>query len=99
MKKLLPYVVETLEKWRIRYEIDKGLTRNPDWKTGHNLDAFNNLLSGGFGVHEYHEPIVLIWQNSDKSNVDLREHKGGETIYEILTNIIREHEHIDFFES
>lgn len=30
---------------------------------GHNLDAFNDLLGGGFGVHEPGEPIVIKWIN------------------------------------
>jgi RNAse (barnase) inhibitor barstar len=34
-------------------EIDRVLTNDLDWKTGHNLDAFNDLLRGGFGVYEY----------------------------------------------
>lgn len=52
-------------------EIDKVLTKDLTWKTGHNLDAFNDLLNGGFGVHEYGEPITIIWKNSDKSKIDL----------------------------
>ena len=44
-------------------EIDKILTKDLNWKTGHNLDAYNDLLRGGFGVHEYEEPIVLRWIN------------------------------------
>lgn len=80
-------------------EIDAVLTKNLSWETGHNLNAFNDLLRGGFGVHDYEEPIVILWQNSDKSKAELSALRDGETIYEILINIIREHEHIDFFES
>ena len=47
-------------------EIDKLLTKNLKWKTGHNLNAFNDLLRGGFGVHEYNEPIIIRWINFDK---------------------------------
>ena len=36
-------------------EIDRILTKDLDWKTGHNLNAFNDLLRGGFGVHQYEE--------------------------------------------
>ena len=79
-------------------EVDKVLTRNLDWKTGHNLNAFNDLLRGGFEVHEYEEPITLIWLNSEKSKADLNTLQEGESIYQILTNIIREHEHIEFLE-
>ncbi len=31
-------------------EIDRVLTKDLDWKTGHNLNALNDLLRGGFGV-------------------------------------------------
>ena len=51
-------------------EIDRLLTKDLTWKTGHNLDAFNDLLRGGFGVHEYNEPILFIWKNYKKSLKD-----------------------------
>lgn len=52
-------------------EIDRLLTKGLDWKTGHNLDAFNDLLCGGFGVHEYGEPIRIKWTHYRKSKKDL----------------------------
>ena len=52
-------------------EIDKLLTKNLRWKTGHNLNAFNDLLRGGFNVHEYNEPITIRWINYGKSKKDL----------------------------
>lgn len=52
-------------------EVDQVLTKDLDWQTGHNLDAFNDLLRGGFGVYEYEEPIKLIWNNISKSKGDL----------------------------
>ena len=64
-------------------EIDKLLTRDLNWKTGHNFDAFNDLLRGGFGVHEYGEEIIVKWINNKKSKKDL----GNETIL-ILLEII-----------
>ena len=45
-------------------EIDRLLTRNLDWKTGHNLDAFADLLCGGFGFHEYGEKLEIIWSDA-----------------------------------
>ena len=51
-------------------EIDNLLTKDLDWETGHNLDAFNDILRGGFGVHEYGEPIKIIWKNFAKSRKD-----------------------------
>ncbi len=107
-------------------EIDQLLTKDLDWEIGHNLDAFNDLLRGGFGVHEYEEQITIIWKNSLKSEtnlgfeetinhytnilqkchptsknsidkyIELAKQHQGETLFEILINIIREHEHIKF---
>ena len=52
-------------------EIDTLLTKNLQWKTGHNLNSFNDLLCGGFNVHEYREPITIRWINYEKSKKDL----------------------------
>ena len=52
-------------------EVAAKLTKGLDWSPGRNLDAFDDLLCGGFGVHDYEEPIVLRWTNSAKSQVDL----------------------------
>lgn len=38
---------------------------------GRNLDAFNDVLRGGFGLFEYNEPIRLKWANSEKSKSNL----------------------------
>jgi len=51
-------------------EIEKLLTKDLGWKIGRNLDAFNDVLRGGFGVHEYGEPIKIIWKNFKKSKKD-----------------------------
>jgi RNAse (barnase) inhibitor barstar len=109
-------------------EIDRILTKDLDWKTGHNLDAFNDILRGGFGVAEYKEPIILIWKNASKNKNDLGIkatkrfykikicmnkyslsnvqnwkgklkqlfHKNGKTLFTIIVDIIKEHEHIEF---
>jgi RNAse (barnase) inhibitor barstar len=61
-------------------EIDRLLTKSLQWKTGHNLNAFNDLLRGGFGVHEYNEPITIRWINYSKSKKDL----GDETVLVLL---------------
>ena len=52
-------------------EIEGKLTKGLDWKMGRNLDAFNDVLRGGFGVYEYEEPIRLIWENSSNSRQTL----------------------------
>lgn len=51
-------------------EMDNLLTRDLTWKTGHNLDAFNDLLRGGFGVHEYGQRLNIKWINFSKSKRD-----------------------------
>ncbi len=38
---------------------------------GRNLSAFEDVLKGGFLIHEYGEPIKLVWLNADKSKDDL----------------------------
>ena len=106
-------------------EIDSILTKGLTWKTGHNLHAFNDLLRGGFGVHEYEEPITLIWKNANKSKRDLgykatvanyenvltkchpsninkvkellenAKQEMGETLFDIIIQIIKEHEDIE----
>ena len=52
-------------------EVERVLTKDLGWKIGRNLDAFNDVLGGGFGAFEYEEPIHIIWGHSDKSKSDL----------------------------
>lgn len=52
-------------------EIETKLTKGLDWRIGRNLDAFNDVLRGGFGVHDYEEPLIVRWINSGKSKQDL----------------------------
>ena len=54
-------------------ETDRVLTKDLDWETGHNLNAFNDLLYGGFGVHDYEEPIELIWKDFNECRSCLSE--------------------------
>ncbi|QIK53287.1 Barstar (barnase inhibitor) [Dysgonomonas sp. HDW5B] len=72
-------------------EIDRILTKDLDWQTGHNFDAFNDLLRGGFGVYEYAEPVMIIWTSfSDSKQVLERE------VIITLLEIIESHKHIKF---
>ena len=101
-------------------EIELKLTNGLDWKIGRNLDALNDVLDGGFGVHEINENIELIWLNSGKSKSDLgwnetilylkeklkkchptnkpsvksdlkdAESRKGQTLYEIITELIND---------
>jgi RNAse (barnase) inhibitor barstar len=72
-------------------EVDRFLTKDLDVETGHNLDAFNDILCGDFGVFSYNESLKLIWINFSKSKNFL-----GEELISTLTNIINEHDHIEF---
>jgi len=91
----------------------------PGFEWGRNLDAFNDILRGGFGTPD--EGFIVRWKNSDRSQLELGypetvryvEHKltrchpqnresvkrdlllaqqgQGQTLFEILTGIIRKH--------
>ncbi|NVN94736.1 MAG: barstar family protein [Bacteroidetes bacterium] len=80
-------------------EIDKVLTSELNWKTGHNLNALNDILWGGFGVHEYEESIYLVWNNSAKSKMVLSDLLENKTLYQTIIEIIRDHAHIVFSEN
>ena len=64
-------------------EIDKLLTKDLSWKTGHNLNAFNDLLRGGFGFHAPGEELMITWVNAEKSRKEL-----GEELFNMITDII-----------
>jgi len=72
-------------------EIDRLLTKGLKWETGHNLNAFNDLLRGGFGVYEYEEEVEVKWVNFSRSRNTL-----GQEMTDILLEIISKHPHIDF---
>ena len=40
-------------------EVERVFTSGLDWKIGRNLNAFNDILRGGFGRHEYGQPIHI----------------------------------------
>ena len=77
-------------------EIDRLLTRDLPWKTGHNLNAFNDILRGGFGFHEYGEKLHIVWINASKSKIDFgsqvdetfRLRGNEETLFDVLVSII-----------
>ena len=54
-------------------EIERNMTKGLDWKIGRNLNAFNDVLRGGFGIHDCDEDYKLIWINSNKSKSELNE--------------------------
>ena len=54
-------------------EVNRVLTAGNDENLGGNLDAFNDILRGGFGRHGYGEPIALIWKNFSDARDSLEE--------------------------
>jgi RNAse (barnase) inhibitor barstar len=70
-------------------EVENKLTKGLDWKIGRNLDAFNDVLTGGFGVHDYEEPIRIKWINSVKSKKDLGQ------LFDTIIDIAYGHQHIE----
>jgi len=105
--------------------VENALTKDLGWDMGRNLDAFHDVLRGGFGVYEYEEPVRLVWLNSNKSRKDLgweetmkylsamlttchpanvefvkrdlalaKRHEG-KTLFAVLVEIIKTHDHIE----
>ena len=56
-------------------EIERVFTKNLSWKIGRNLDAFNDILRGGFGVHAFQQPIEITWNESEKSKLAFGKNK------------------------
>lgn len=48
-------------------QIEQKLTSKIDFKIGRNMNAFSDLLWGGFGIHEYAEPLHIVWIYSTQS--------------------------------
>lgn len=48
-------------------EVEDKLTKGLDWKIGRNLDAYHDVLRGGFGAHSYEETVRIRWINSESS--------------------------------
>ena len=51
-------------------EVERKLTRDLGWRMGRNLDAFNDILRGGFGVFDEGR-VHIIWEAAAKSQADL----------------------------
>lgn len=67
-------------------EVSHNIIPNAEW--GRNLDAFNDILRGGFGTPD--EGFVIRWKNSALS----RERLGygqGSTIFDTIVEVIRHH--------
>jgi len=68
-------------------QIEQKLTYKADFKAGRNLNAFNDLLWGGFGVHEYAEPLHIVWSYTKESRKVL-----GKKCFNTIISIIENHE-------
>lgn len=47
-------------------EVYRQLTSGKESECGHNLDAFADVLSGGFGKHDIGEPFGIVWNRFRK---------------------------------
>ena len=56
---------------------------------GRNIDAFNDILRGGFGTFEYGEKVTIEWLDSDKG----RQVLGDERFDAIIKTIKYGHGH------
>lgn len=52
-------------------EINRVFMQNEDWDISQSLDAFNDLLYGGFGEIKGNEPLQLIWKNFEENKNQL----------------------------
>ena len=63
-------------------EINRVFMADMDWKLGHSLDGFNDMLYGGYGAIVGRVPIRIVWQDIETSKTAL----GLETTREYLQN-------------
>ena len=70
--------------------VQRSATRRLDWHIGENLNAFNDVLRGGFGLHEYEELLWLVWLESNKSRQHL-----GDVLFGDIVGIIKGHSHVE----
>ena len=64
-------------------EVEQVFICGLDWKIGRNLNAFNDILRGGFGRHEDGQPIHIQWLAYEKSVRNLGK-ETMDTIVEII---------------
>lgn len=78
------------EKGFYRYA-ESTFTSGLNWKIGRNLNAFADILRGGFGMHDYGERIIVKWFNMKKSREVLPAY-----FYNYLVEILEEAENVVF---
>ena len=52
-------------------EIERKLTKGYDWEFGRNLKSVKTILKGGMGIHDYGDPIEIMWKDIEKSKTHL----------------------------
>src|SRR5690606_1032694 len=52
-------------------EVNRVFMQDADFTLGPSLDAFNDMLYGGYGAIRGNEPVRLRWLNLEKSRRDL----------------------------
>ncbi len=72
-------------------EIERKFTKGLNWNIGRNINAYNDVLRGGFGVHGYQEPVKVIWHNYLVSQQRLPKDE-----LETLVALLKSHDHIEF---
>ncbi|KIG13422.1 ribonuclease inhibitor [Enhygromyxa salina] len=70
-------------------EIERALL-GPGVRWGRNLDAFNDVLRGGFGITPA-GGFVIRWRRSARSRERLGVGRGGQQLFDTLVEIIRVH--------
>ncbi len=72
--------------------VEKLFIRGLSYKTGRSLDAFEDILFGGFGMHETDEKIIVKWINFKKSEERLKP-----DFLECIVDIIESNERVYFY--
>ena len=67
------------------------MTKDIDFTPGHNLDAFADVLRGGFGRHRYGEPVCILWENFSFS----RKMLGDRFVFKVVRILLRREEEYD----
>ena len=68
-------------------EVEQVFICGLDWKIGRNLNAFNDILRGGFGRHEYGQPIHIQWLAYEKSvRMELMPMAQAPALGEVVSN-------------
>ncbi|MGN5953973.1 barstar family protein [Sphingobacterium lactis] len=59
------------DKTSLYAEINAKFMQDESWQLGESLDAFDDLLYGGFGALQENEAVDLIWRNFEENKAAL----------------------------